>query len=86
MIRHNIWSSYFRVAVIRKTDNIQVGTMPANCGMVLASGDKVTEVNEQSVLVEKPGCVGNFKESGSLSVYFQEAKKFGFIDKLAEEG
>lgn len=78
MNRHEPESKSFRVSVIRKTDSVGVGSMPAHVGMELAGGSKVVKVNEKSILVEQPGCQGNFRITHLVSVHLQEARKFGF--------
>jgi hypothetical protein len=77
MKRHEPESKSFRVAVIRKTDSVQVGSMPAHPGMALADGRKVAKVNEKSILVSQEGC-SDFRITHLVSVHLNEAKKFGF--------
>jgi hypothetical protein len=77
-LKHEPESKDFRVAVIRKTDSVQVGSMPAKVGMVLVHGSKIVKVNEKSVLTEDPGCQGKWRKTHLMSVYLQEARKFGF--------
>lgn len=78
MNNHEPDNKSFRLAVIRKTDHVQVGTMPAHLGMVLCSGSKIIKVNAKSVLTEDPGCNGLWRKTHVMSVFLDEARKFGY--------
>jgi len=79
MNRHDPDNKSFRVAVIRKTDYVTVGSMPAMPGMQLAFQDKVVKVNPKSIMVEKPGCTGTWRVAYNVSVFLDEAKRFGYV-------
>jgi hypothetical protein len=77
MIKHNPTLPAFRVAVCRRSDSVQVGTMPAAAGMILFHGGKVVKVNAKSVVVRREG-ISDTRMSEPLSVSVAEATQYGF--------
>ncbi len=77
LCRHDPTNPHRRVAVIRGGDCVQVGTMPAHVGMILAHGGEVVKVNERSFVVRRGG-QSDARETGTFSIFVSEARKFGF--------
>ena len=76
MYRHDPDSPLPRVAVIRGTDSVQVGSMPAAVGMRLASGGEVVKVNDKSFILRRKG-QSDTRETGLFSVHVGVARRFG---------
>ena len=71
-----------RVAVIREKDSVQIGTMPAQVGMMLTISHRVLCVNKRSITVQHPEQHAYRLGSGAC-VHEREARRFGF--KLPDE-
>lgn len=87
MYKHDPSNPNKRLAVIRKTDSVQVGTMPYAVGMVLANGATVVRFTKIGTPVVTGLYGATYEEPfrGLASVELPEAYKHGYPHKVPSE-